>query len=203
MAFLFPNKQNNRRRNRASNYSSQKLFSKKPKRQSNYKKRRSNYNQNFSFLRFLNFNVIITTFSLLSVSLFMVLVVQSLLTAQNQEEDQNLESTIRPFNNFGKINNNGFKTDTLQEVKGVLEESNSIANQEEDQVINPTQSSSSSEVTSTDSNSTRDIIYIVKSGDSLYQIALDNQVDFATLAEYNSISSPYTLNIGQEIRIPN
>ena len=44
-------------------------------------------------------------------------------------------------------------------------------------------------------------VYIVKSGDSLYKIASDNNVSLNKLIEYNNLSST-NLSIGQQIRIP-
>jgi len=44
--------------------------------------------------------------------------------------------------------------------------------------------------------------YIVKSGDTLYRIGVTYQQNYQTLAQLNNIAPPYTLTIGQSIRLP-
>lgn len=45
-------------------------------------------------------------------------------------------------------------------------------------------------------------VYIVQSGDTLFQIALSYGVDFEDLVAYNGIEDPDSLEVGQEILIP-
>jgi len=45
-------------------------------------------------------------------------------------------------------------------------------------------------------------IHIVKSGDTLYRIGVAYKQDYQTLAQLNNIAPPYTLTIGQSIRLP-
>jgi lipoprotein NlpD len=42
---------------------------------------------------------------------------------------------------------------------------------------------------------------VVKRGDTLYQIALDNGLDYRELAEWNSIADPNRIFVGQELRL--
>lgn len=44
--------------------------------------------------------------------------------------------------------------------------------------------------------------HIVKSGDTLYRIGVAYQQNYQTLAQLNKIAPPYTLTIGQSIRLP-
>ena len=46
-------------------------------------------------------------------------------------------------------------------------------------------------------------IYIVKSGDTLSEIAEKYNTTYQELAKYNNISNPSLINVGQKIRIPN
>jgi predicted chitinase/LysM repeat protein len=59
--------------------------------------------------------------------------------------------------------------------------------------------------TSTQSSSSSDTVYIVKSGDSLSAIASRFSVagGYQALAKYNNISNPNIISVGQQIRIPN
>lgn len=50
--------------------------------------------------------------------------------------------------------------------------------------------------------STNDIVYTVKSGDTLSGIALKYNTTYQKLAEYNNIANPSIIYIGQKIRIP-
>lgn len=59
-----------------------------------------------------------------------------------------------------------------------------------------TGSSNKSETASTDG------IYIVKSGDTLSKIATKYNTTYQKLAEYNNISNPSLIRVGQEIKIP-
>jgi lipoprotein NlpD len=43
--------------------------------------------------------------------------------------------------------------------------------------------------------------YIVKRGDTLYSIALDNGLDYRELAEWNAITDPHVIQAGQELRL--
>jgi lipoprotein NlpD len=43
--------------------------------------------------------------------------------------------------------------------------------------------------------------YIVKRGDTLYSIALDNGLDYKELAEWNGISDPHAIQSGQQLRL--
>jgi lipoprotein NlpD len=43
--------------------------------------------------------------------------------------------------------------------------------------------------------------YVVKRGDTLYSIALDNGLDYRELAEWNGISDPSMIQVGQELRL--
>ena len=47
-----------------------------------------------------------------------------------------------------------------------------------------------------------DITYTVKSGDTLYDIALKYNTTYQKLAEYNNIANPSVIYVGQKIRIP-
>lgn len=47
-----------------------------------------------------------------------------------------------------------------------------------------------------------DITYTVKSGDTLYDIALKYNTTYQKLAEYNNIANPSIIYVGQKIRIP-
>jgi LysM repeat protein len=49
---------------------------------------------------------------------------------------------------------------------------------------------------------TQDTIYIVKPGDNLYRIALNNGLTVDELAAYNGITNVNVIEVGQEIRIP-
>ena len=45
-------------------------------------------------------------------------------------------------------------------------------------------------------------IYIVKSGDNLYRIGVNNNIDWLKLASYNNIANPRLIYPGQVIKIP-
>ena len=49
---------------------------------------------------------------------------------------------------------------------------------------------------------TGDILHVVQAGENLYRIALRYGVSWKALAEYNKIAPPYTIHVGQVIRIP-
>jgi LysM repeat protein len=51
-------------------------------------------------------------------------------------------------------------------------------------------------------NPANDIIYIVRPGDNLFRIALNNGITVEELAAYNNIADPERIEVGQEIRIP-
>jgi len=44
--------------------------------------------------------------------------------------------------------------------------------------------------------------YTVKSGDTLYGIAIALQIDWEELAALNGIEPPYSLSVGQELKLP-
>ncbi len=46
------------------------------------------------------------------------------------------------------------------------------------------------------------LVYKVKKGDTLFNISQRYSVSWQTLAEINNLVGPYTLKIGQEIKIP-
>ena len=46
------------------------------------------------------------------------------------------------------------------------------------------------------------IKYTVVKGDTIFNIAQKYKVDWTTLATINNINSPFTLKIGQEVKIP-
>jgi lipoprotein NlpD len=48
---------------------------------------------------------------------------------------------------------------------------------------------------------TRPDYYIVKKGDTLFSIALDNGLDYKELAAWNGINDPHALNVGQQLRL--
>lgn len=47
-----------------------------------------------------------------------------------------------------------------------------------------------------------DTVYIVKKGDTLYDIALEHGTTWQALAKYNKLSNPHLIRIGQKIAIP-
>lgn len=49
---------------------------------------------------------------------------------------------------------------------------------------------------------TNDVVYTVKSGDTLYDIASKYDTTYQKLAEHNNISNPSIIYVGQKIRIP-
>lgn len=53
-----------------------------------------------------------------------------------------------------------------------------------------------------DMDFTVDIEYVVKPGNTMYQIAKEHGLDYKELAEYNNIADPSLINVGQVIRIP-
>lgn len=44
--------------------------------------------------------------------------------------------------------------------------------------------------------------YTVKSGDTLYGIAQDLEINWEDLAALNNLESPYSLSVGQELKLP-
>lgn len=46
-----------------------------------------------------------------------------------------------------------------------------------------------------------DTAYTVRPGDTLYSIAFDNNLDYRAIADWNEISSPYTIYPGERIRL--
>jgi LysM repeat protein len=46
------------------------------------------------------------------------------------------------------------------------------------------------------------IIYTVKSGDTVFSIAQKYNIAWTTIATLNNLTPPYTLKIGQELKIP-
>jgi len=44
--------------------------------------------------------------------------------------------------------------------------------------------------------------YLIKKGDTLYNIAQNHQISWTTLATLNNIQSPFTVSAGQELKIP-
>ena len=56
--------------------------------------------------------------------------------------------------------------------------------------------------TTTQKPVTNDVIYTVKSGDTLYDIASKYNTTYQKLAEHNNISNPSIIYVGQKIRIP-
>lgn len=44
--------------------------------------------------------------------------------------------------------------------------------------------------------------YIVKSGDSLYSIGIKFGINWQEIAKTNNLEEPYTLTVGQELKIP-
>lgn len=48
----------------------------------------------------------------------------------------------------------------------------------------------------------QDIVYTVKTGDTLSGIAIKYGTDYQVLAKYNDISNPDVIHTGQKIRIP-
>ncbi len=61
-------------------------------------------------------------------------------------------------------------------------------------------------VESTPSNDTINLkstgTYTVKSGDTLYSIAQALDIEWQKLAEINNLKEPYSLNVGQELKLP-
>ena len=43
--------------------------------------------------------------------------------------------------------------------------------------------------------------YVVRRGDTLYNIALDQGLDYRELAQWNSLSDPNRIQVGQELRL--
>jgi len=46
------------------------------------------------------------------------------------------------------------------------------------------------------------IVYVVKKGDTLFNIAQAHNISWTTLATLNNIDSPFTVSSGQELKIP-
>lgn len=44
--------------------------------------------------------------------------------------------------------------------------------------------------------------YITRKGDTLFSIAQDHNMSWTTLATLNSIDSPFTVSVGQELKVP-
>ncbi len=49
---------------------------------------------------------------------------------------------------------------------------------------------------------TEDIEYFVEEGETLSSIARRYQIDYPLLAEYNELTNPHTISVGQRITIP-
>ncbi|RLC37937.1 hypothetical protein DRH29_00795 [candidate division Kazan bacterium] len=68
--------------------------------------------------------------------------------------------------------------------------------------------STDTEVTKSEGNDSEPIIlqstgiYTVKSGDTLAGIGADLNIDWKDLAELNGIEAPYSLSVGQELKLP-
>ncbi|HEX4857175.1 MAG TPA: peptidoglycan DD-metalloendopeptidase family protein [Limnobacter sp.] len=54
---------------------------------------------------------------------------------------------------------------------------------------------------STDAAASGDGVYVVKAGDTLYSIALDNGLDWRELAKANNLADPSKIVVGQKLRI--
>nr|WP_232729879.1 bifunctional 2',3'-cyclic-nucleotide 2'-phosphodiesterase/3'-nucleotidase [Paenibacillus phocaensis] len=48
----------------------------------------------------------------------------------------------------------------------------------------------------------KDLVYVVKKGDTLYDIALEHGTTWQALAKHNKLSNPHLIRIGQTIQIP-
>lgn len=46
-----------------------------------------------------------------------------------------------------------------------------------------------------------DAVHVVRRGDTLYSIAFRNGVDYRDLAAHNGIGAPYTIHVGQQVRL--
>ena len=68
-------------------------------------------------------------------------------------------------------------------------------------IYNPAVSGSVT-VSNTTTNSSSEQVYIVKSGDTLSAIAAKYGTTYQTLAQYNNISNPNRISVGQQIKIP-
>ena len=72
-------------------------------------------------------------------------------------------------------------------------------------IYNPAVNSSgtiSTNTTTTTANSSGEVVYTVKSGDTLSRIALMYNTTYQELAKYNGISNPNIIGVGQKIKIP-
>jgi LysM repeat protein len=58
------------------------------------------------------------------------------------------------------------------------------------------------EETATQEQTTTPTVHVVVAGDTLYKIGLRYGVSWVTLAQYNNLSNPNRLTVGQQIRIP-
>lgn len=70
-------------------------------------------------------------------------------------------------------------------------------------VSGTTATTTSSSASTTTSSSSGEIVYTVKSGDSLSAIAAKYGTTYQVLAKYNNISNPNIIKVGQKIKIPN
>lgn len=66
----------------------------------------------------------------------------------------------------------------------------------------PTQEAAPPAEPTAETSSTGEIIHIVQPGDNLYRIGLRYGFTFQELAQYNGITNPDRLEVGQQIRIP-
>lgn len=69
-------------------------------------------------------------------------------------------------------------------------------------VVEPTQEAAPPAEATPETSSTGEIIHIVQAGDNLYRIGLQYGFTYQELANYNGITNPDRLEIGQQIRIP-
>jgi LysM repeat protein len=53
-----------------------------------------------------------------------------------------------------------------------------------------------------ESTGTGERVHVVQAGENLFRISLAYNMSFETVAAYNSIPWPYTIHVGQEIKIP-
>lgn len=63
--------------------------------------------------------------------------------------------------------------------------------------------SSSTPTQTTGNNNTNDVVYTVKSGDTLSGICTKYGADWKKVASYNNIKNPHLIKVGQKIKIPN
>lgn len=70
------------------------------------------------------------------------------------------------------------------------------------QVLTIPETTNSNHSSSNTSTNSSEVVYIVKSGDTLSDIASKYGTTYQKLAEYNGISNPNIINVGQKIKIP-